>query len=297
MNSVCFIIPCYNEEVTIGVVHEAVCKTMKSELPQVEYSFLLVDDGSTDKTLEKIKTLAKKDSKIKYISFSRNFGKEAAMLAGLKNAKADYICLLDADMQDPPSLIPQMYTDLESGNYDCVCSRRINRIGEPKIRAMFARLFYKFMNNIDIVKLKGGCRDFLMMNQAVRDSIVSVGEYVRFFKGLFVWVGFRRKWLGYENINRTAGESKWSFWGLTKYALIAISSFTIQPLIWPFFLGVVLGIAGLLTMWINFMAGLIMVLFAVQMVFMGIFGYYIATIFLETKKRPPYLIRETNVEK
>ena len=294
--SICFIIPCYNEEETINTVYKAVCKVMKSNLPKIGYSFLLVDDGSKDKTLGKIRSLASKDKKVKYISFSRNFGKEAAMLAGLKNAKGDYVCILDADMQDPPSLIPEMYKYLESGDYDCVCSRRVTREGEPPLRSLFARLFYKFMNNIGMVKLEGGCRDFLMINDKVRDAIVSVGEYVRFFKGLFIWVGFRRKWLEYGNINRVAGASKWSFWSLTKYALVAISSFTIQPLVWPFFIGLVFGIIGLLTMCFNFIAGLILTLFGIQMGFMGIFGYYIATIFLETKKRPQYLIRETNVQ-
>jgi len=297
MTKICFVVPCYNEEQTINILYDNLVEVMKKNLPQVEYNILLVDDGSGDKTLEKMKALAEKDKNVQYLSFSRNFGKEAAMLAGLEYSGGDYVAILDADMQDPPALIPQMYEILESGEYDCVCSRRVTRQGEPVIRSLFAKLFYLFMNNIGTIKLESGCRDFLMITKQVKDAILSLGEYSRFFKGIFVWVGFRRKWLEYDNINRIAGETKWSFWSLLKYALVAFSSFSVQPLIWPFFAGTLLGIVGLAALFINAFIGMILILFAIQLGFLGILGYYLATIFLETKRRPKYLIREKNVEK
>lgn len=292
-----FIVPCYNEEETVDIIYKNIKEVMKKELPEVPYSLLLVDDGSRDKTMEKIRKLAKKDKNVQYISFSRNFGKEAAMLAGLRNVGEGYVSILDADMQDPPALIPQMYKILQEGEYDCVCTKRATRDGEPKIRSIFARMFYALMNKISMIRMESGSRDFLMMTGQVRDSIVSVGEYVRFFKGLFVWVGFKRKWLEYDNINRVAGETKWNFWSLTKYALVAVSSFTVQPLIWPFFLGAVIGLIGLGALFADFTIALILMLSAVQLCCMGVFGYYIATMFLETKRRPNYLIKETNIEK
>lgn len=297
MNKISFVIPCYNEEESIEFLLNNVEEIMQNQLPNIKYNYIFIDDGSKDGTLEVIKKLAKKNKKIRYISFSRNFGKEAAMLAGIQNADGEYISILDADMQDPPSLIPQMYSLINNDKYDCVCTRRVTRQGEPRIRSLFAKLFYLIMNHIGMVKLEDGSRDFLMMNRYVAESILSVGDYVRFFKGLFVWVGFRRKWLEYENINRFAGQTKWSFWSLTKYALTAISSFTVQPLIWPLFLGILLGIIGIITSFVKIEIGIMLVLFSLHMIFMGIFGYYVATIFLETKKRPQYLIKETNVKK
>ncbi len=297
MTDISFIVPCYNEAEAIECFYSKITAVLKGELSKIDYELIFIDDGSTDNTLVKIKSLIQSNNKIRYISFSRNFGKEAAILAGLQNSANTYVCVLDADLQDPPSLIPEMYRILETKEYDCVCSRRKNRIGENKIRSWFAELFYVIMNRICSVRLAPGARDFLMMNRNVVEAILSTKEYIRFFKGMFIWVGFKKKWLDYENINRSIGASKWNFLSLTKYALVAISSFTIQPLTWPFFIGITSGLIGFISLYFHFLAGLLLILFALQMCFMGIFGYYIATIFLETKKRPIYIIKESNVKK
>ena len=209
--TVTIIVPCYNEEEALPVFYRAVCKVAE-ELPQYALSLLLVNDGSRDGTLSVMRELARQDERVRYLSFSRNFGKEAAMFAGFCNAKSDYVAVMDADMQDPPELLPQMLAILEAGEYDSVATRRVTRAGEPPIRSFFARMFYKIINRISEADIVDGARDFRLMKREMVEAIVSMCEYNRFSKGIFGWIGFRTKWLPYQNVERVAGETKWSFW-------------------------------------------------------------------------------------
>ena len=211
MKTVTLIVPCYNEEASLPIFYDAVCEVAK-EIPQYALTMLFVNDGSKDRTLSILRELAGKDERVRYLSFSRNFGKEAAMYAGFCNAKGDYVCVMDADMQDPPALLPQMLTILETGEYDSVATRRVSRDGEPPIRSFFARMFYKLINRISDADIVDGARDFRLMKREMVDAIVSMCEYNRFSKGIFGWIGFRTKWLPYKNVERVAGETKWSFW-------------------------------------------------------------------------------------
>ena len=226
------IVPCYNEEAALPYFLREIRKVADamSATYDLNFEFLFVNDGSKDSTLHILRTAAKEDSRVRYISFSRNFGKEAAMYAGLKNAAGDYVAVMDADMQDPPALLPEMYEALQSGEYDSVATRRVDRKGEPPIRSFFARCFYKIINRISDADIVDGARDFRLMKRQMVDAIVSMGEYNRFSKGIFGWVGFRTKWLPYENVERVAGETKWSFWKLFKYSLQGIVAFSTAPL-------------------------------------------------------------------
>ena len=306
--TVTLIVPCYNEEASLPIFYDAVCEVADS-LPQYDITLLLVNDGSKDQTLSIMRGLAERDARVQYVSFSRNFGKEAAMYAGFCNAKGDYVAVMDADMQDPPSLLPQMLEILESGEYDSVATRRVTREGEPPIRSFFARMFYKIINKISDADIVDGARDFRLMRREMVDAIVSMGEYNRFSKGIFGWIGFRTKWLPYKNVERVAGETKWNFWGLFKYSIDGIVNFSQAPLSIASLMGLFLTfVAFAATIFIvvrrllfgDPVAGwastacIILFMGGLQLLCMGIIGQYLAKTYLEIKRRPHYIIAETN---
>ena len=233
------IIPCYNEEAVLHIFYREMQHIMAS-MQEVDFELIFVNDGSKDKTLSVLKELASKDNSVKYLSFSRNFGKEAAIYAGLKYSGGDLTVIMDADLQDPPSMLPEMYRAVVEEGYDSVATRRVNRKGEPPIRSFFARRFYRIMNRISKADIVDGTRDFRMMNRAFVDALLSMGEYNRFSKGLFGWVGFQTKWLEYENVERAAGETKWSFWKLFLYSIDGIVAFSTLPLSISAVLGVMM---------------------------------------------------------
>lgn len=303
------IIPCYNEEKVINIFYEEATKVLQSL--DREYEVIFVNDGSSDKTLSLITELSSKDQHIKYVSFSRNFGKEAAMYAGFKSAKGDYVAVMDADLQDPPALLPEMLKILERGEYDSVATRRVTREGEPPIRSFFAKMFYKIINNISDVDVVDGARDFRLMSRSMVNAIVEMEEYNRFSKGIFGWVGFNTYWYPYENVDRVAGETKWNFWSLFKYAIEGIINFSSVPLTLSSWLGMIMTIISFLfiafivirkvlfgdpvTGWASTMSVIIFI-GGIQLFFMGIMGQYIAKIYLETKKRPHYIISKSNID-
>ena len=279
---------------------------------QLDFEILFINDGSRDKTFQILRRAAQEDKRIRYISFARNFGKEAAMYAGFQNCTGDYAAVMDADMQDPPSLLPEMYQALQSGEYDSVATRRVTRKGEPPIRSFFARCFYKLINRISDADIVDGARDFRLMTRRMVDAILSMTEYNRFSKGIFGWVGFRTKWLPYENVERVAGETKWSFWKLFLYSLEGITAFSTAPLAIASIAGILLCIVALLFVcvvlvktlafgdavggWPSMMC-VILFLGGVQLFCMGILGQYLAKTYLETKKRPIYIVQETNEDR
>ena len=274
-----------------------------------EYEFLFVNDGSKDATLSILKALAERDEHVTYLSFSRNFGKEAAMYAGFTNAKGDYVAVMDADMQDPPALLPQMLALLTSGEYDSVATRRVNREGEPPIRSWFARKFYQIIKRISDAVIVDGARDFRLMKLEMVDAIVEMGEYNRFSKGIFGWIGFRTYWLPYENVNRVAGETKWNFWKLLKYAIDGIINFSQAPLAVASWFGMGMTLLSFVavifivvrklvfgdpvTGWAS-TACIITFIGGVQLFCMGIMGQYIAKTYMEVKQRPHYIVAESN---
>ena len=303
------IVPCYNEEGSLPILYEALCDVRRADTSDRNYEFIFVNDGSRDKTAEIIKSLAENDKSVKYIFFSRNFGKEAAMYAGMQKAKGDYIAILDADMQDPPSLIPQMIEDLNSGNYDIVAARRVTRKGEPKIRSFFARSFYKLINRMCDIEIADGVRDFRLMRREVVDAILSLTERQRFSKGIFAWVGFRTKWVEHENVERVADETKWSFWKLFRYAIDGIVSFTTAPLRLATYAGFFFAFLGFAYLVYYFIRAIILriyndvpgypsllcfILFIGGLILMclGILGEYIGRTYIETKGRPIYISSE-----
>lgn len=312
MSLISIVVPCLNEEKNIPLIYKEVSKVIKEdkELSILSYEFIFVDDGSSDKTLEVIKKLSKTDEKIKFISFSRNFGKEAAIYAGLENSSGDFISLIDSDLQDPPSLLPQMYSFIKSGNYDSVATRRISRKGEPIIRSCFTRAFYKIINLISDTKIVDGARDYRLMTRPMVNSILKMNEYNRFSKGIFSWVGFETKWLEYENIERKEGESNWSFWKLFTYAIDGIMSFSTFPLYLSTIIGILFSILAVISMiiivtrtllfgdpvvgWPSTMS-VILFLGGIQLFSVGILGQYLSKTYLETKKRPIYICKETNI--
>jgi len=302
------VIPCFNEEEVLPHFFSAI-SDVAAKMETVDFEFLFVDDGSADSTLSLLRSFAKEDERVRYYSFSRNFGKEAAMFAGLENAKGDYVVVMDADMQDPPALIPEMYKNIKSGEYDCVATRRADRKGEPLIRSAFARMFYKVINKISKLKLVEGARDFRMMSRQMLDAVLSMKEYNRFSKGIFEWVGFRTQWLSYDNINREGGETKWSFWKLFLYSLEGITAFSTAPLALASFVGIILFIISVVMIiviivktliWGDPVAGwpalacIIFFVSGIQLLCTGIAGQYIAKSYMEIKSRPIYIVRETN---
>ena len=304
------IVPCYNEEKSLALFYQEFCRDI-ARIEGVSYELILVDDGSTDGTLREMKELAAKDSHVRYLSFSRNFGKESAIYAGLENARGDFCVPMDADLQDPPSLLPEMYGYVKNGEYDSVATRRVTRKGEPKIRSFFARQFYKLMSRISKVDLVDGARDYRLMNRKFVNAILSMQEYNRFSKGLFGWVGFRTKWLEYENVERVAGETKWSFFKLFLYAIDGIVAFSTFPLIISAVIGVLAS-----TLSLGYLSYVLVkkILFGdpvagwassvsvdlfiggVLLFFLGVIGEYMSKIYLEIKRRPIYITRETNID-
>ena len=301
------LVPCFNEREALPIFYEAVTEVL-APLPY-SYELLLINDGSSDGTLDVIKRLADGDEHVVYLSLSRNFGKEAAMYAGLSSARGEYVAVMDADMQDPPSLLPQMLEILEGGEYDCVATRRADRKGEPPIRSFFARKFYQIINSVSDADIMDGARDFRVMKRAMVDVIVSMGEYNRFSKGIFGWVGFRTYWLSYENVERVAGETKWSFWKLFTYAVDGIVNFSQAPLVIASWSGLVFTLIAFLMLifivvrklifgdpvagWASTVC-IIIFIGGVQMLCLGIMGQYISKTYLETKRRPHYIVAETN---
>lgn len=304
------IVPCYNEQEALPIFYNETVKVLKNI--SCEYELIFVNDGSKDNTLNILKNLAANDSSVIYISFSRNFGKEAAMYAGFCNANGDYVAVMDADMQDPPSLLPQMLEILSSGEYDSVATRRVSRVGEPKIRSWFARMFYKIINKISDADIVDGARDFRLMKREMADAIVSMGEYNRFSKGIFGWIGFKTYWLPYENVERVAGETKWSFWKLLKYSIDGIVNFSQVPLSIASWFGIFMTALSFLALvfivvrqlifgdpvagWASTVCTIVFV-GGIQLFCIGIMGQYIAKIYMESKKRPHYIVGETNSER
>ena len=300
------VVPAYNEEEAIPIFYKE-AKKVEEKLPQVEVEYLFIDDGSSDATLDVLRRLSEEDGMVHYVSFSRNFGKESAIYAGLQKASGEYVAIMDADLQDPPALLPQMLLGIMEEGYDCVGSRRVSRKGEPPVRSFFARLFYKIMNKMSHTEVLDGARDFQMMNRKVVEAILGMGEYNRFSKGIFGWIGFKKKWMEYENIERVAGETKWSFWSLLLYALDGIVAFSTFPLVLVSILGLVFCVAAFIAIvfiivrtlvfgdptsgWPS-MVCIIMLVSGVQLLCMGIIGQYMAKTYLETKKRPLYLVEE-----
>lgn len=308
MKKLSIVVPCYNEEISIPIFYEEINKILK-KMKQLEFEILFIDDGSLDQTLKVIKNLSLNDKKIKYISFTRNFGKEAAMYAGFVNSVGDYVVVMDADLQDPPSMLPEMFKIIKKENYSVVATRRVTREGEPPIRSFFARVFYKLINKVSRIEMVDGARDYRLMTRQVVNSIISLGEYNRYSKGLFSFVGYKTKWLEYKNSKRIVGETKWSFCGLVRYALEGIISFSTAPLSIAAILGVIICIISFIFIliiifktlyfgdpvsgWPSMMCILLFVS-GVQLLCMGIIGQYLAKTYLETKKRPIYIINEKN---
>lgn len=302
------IIPCYNEEQALPILYRSLREVAEELGKTSEFEFIFVDDGSRDGTLRLLKELAAQDERVVYLSFSRNFGKEAAMYAGLKNARGDYVAIMDADMQDPPSLLPEMFRLMEEG-YDSVATRRVSRAGEPRLRSLGARMFYRVINRISDADIVDGARDFRLMKREMVDAVVAMSEYHRFSKGIFGWVGFRTCWLPFENVERAAGETKWSFWGLLKYSVEGIINFSQAPLSIASWCGIGLtGVSFLMVLFIVVrkllfgdpvagwpsLACIIVFLGGIQLLCMGIMGQYIAKTYMEVKGRPHYIIGETN---
>lgn len=307
MDTISLIIPCYNEEQALPYLYEELSKVARKMQEQL-FEFIFVNDGSKDKTLQVIKSLREKDARVHYTSFSRNFGKESAIYAGLKAAKGDYVALLDADLQDPPSLVEEMYQSLKREDYDCVATRRVDRKGEPRMRSFFATRFYKLINKISDTEIVDGARDFRLMTRQMVDSILEMGEYNRFSKGIFGWVGFNTKWIAFENRERVAGQTKWSFIGLFLYSLEGIIAFSTRPLLIASFFGILFCIIAFFMIcviitktliWDDPVAGypsticIIFFIGGIQLFCLGILGQYLSKTYLETKRRPIYIIRES----
>ena len=308
MEKISIVVPCYNEEKSLPYFYEEIDKVSK-KMKSVVFELLFIDDGSNDKTLEVLKDLSKKDKRVKYLSFSRNFGKESAIYAGLENSTGDYVTLMDADLQDPPELLSKMYNCIKKEGYDSVGTRRVNRIGEPPIRSFFARCFYKIINKISKTEMVDGARDYRLMTRQMVDSIISMKEYNRYSKGLFSFVGFKTKWLEYENVERVAGETKWSFWKLFRYAFDGIIAFSTTPLWIATFIGILfciisfIAIIGIIIKTLCFgdpvggwpsLVCIIFMVSGIQLFCIGIIGAYLSKTYLETKNRPIYIIKEKN---
>lgn len=301
------IVPCYNEQEVLPMFYEEITKIsrqMTDKHPELTFEYVFIDDGSKDKTLSGLRDLANRDSRVRYISFSRNFGKEAGIYAGLSNAKGDYCVVMDADLQHPPKFLPIMYEAVASGEYDCATTRRVSREGESPVRSFFARLFYKVMNKISQTEIVDGAQDFRFMSRQMVDAVLSMSEYNRFSKGIFSWVGFRVKYLEYENVERAAGTTAWSFWGLFRYSIEGVIGFSTFPLSVPVIAGVASCVISLLFLIIEAFADkmsgpvtaiIFLLLFLGGLILMsvGILGMYLSKTYLEVKHRPIYLARET----
>lgn len=309
MDKISVIIPCFNEEASLPFYKEEILKVMQ-QMSSEEFELLFINDGSKDTTLHLLKQYATEDTRFKYVSFSRNFGKEAAIYAGLQHSTGEYVCIMDADLQDPPSLLPEMYDIVKNQGYDSVATRRVSRKGEPAIRSFFARMFYKIINRISDADIVDGARDYRLMNRAMVAAIVSMSEYNRFSKGIFGWVGFKTKWLEYENVERVAGETKWSFWKLFKYSIEGMTAFSVLPLQIASVFGVLFSTISFIMIiviiirtlifgdptsgWPS-MVCIVMMIGGIQLLCIGILGQYLSKTYLETKHRPIYIEKETNI--
>lgn len=309
MKKISIIVPCYNEKESLPIFFEEANKILASL--DYENEIIFINDGSKDETLEILKNLARENSNVRFISFSRNFGKEAAMYAGFCNATGDYVAVMDADLQDPPALLPKMLEILETGEYDSVATRRENRKGEPPVRSWFAKRFYEIINKISDADVVDGARDFRLMKREMVQAIVEMGEYNRFSKGIFGWIGFRTYWLPFKNVERVAGETKWNFWKLTKYAIDGIINFSQVPLDISSWLGIFMTFFSFLFLiliivrklcfgdpvdgWASTIC-IIVFIGGLQLFCLGVMGKYIAKTYMESKKRPHYIVAESNVE-
>lgn len=307
MSLLSVIVPCYNEQENVPYFYEEFMKNENFFRERgMDFELIYVNDGSKDGTVSEVKKLHETDQRVHLISFSRNFGKEAAMYAGLERSKGDYVVIMDVDLQDPPSLLPEMFAGIDEG-YDCVATRRVSRKGEPPIRSLFARLFYRLMKRISKTEIMDGARDYRLMTRQVVDAIVSMKEYNRFTKGIFGWVGFETKWLEYENIERVKGETKWNFWKLLLYSIDGITAFSTVPLSIAAFMGVLFCVfAALLIVFIIVRTSIfgdpvsgwpslvciISLISGVQLFCIGIVGQYLAKTYMEVKNRPIYLVKE-----
>lgn len=307
MSLLSVIVPCYNEEESVADFYiELVKNDSFFREKGIEMELLYINDGSKDRTVEEVKKLREKDERVHLVSFSRNFGKEAAMYAGLQKSKGDYVVLMDVDLQDPPSLLPEMFSYIEQG-YDSVATRRVSRKGEPPIRSFFARLFYRLMKKISKTEIMDGARDYRLMTRQMVDSILAMQEYNRFTKGIFGWVGFETKWLEYENVERAKGETKWNFWKLFLYSLDGITAFSTVPLMFASLMGVLFCLLAFCLIiftivrkalfgdpvsgWPSLVC-IISLVSGVQLFCLGIVGQYLAKTYMEVKKRPIYLVKE-----
>ena len=312
MSLLSVIVPCFNEQEAIPFFYEAISKTaseMRDEWSDLDFEFLFIDDGSKDETLKVIESLRLKDRRVRFISFSRNFGKEAALYAGLQNSKGDYAVTMDADMQDPPSLLPDMFRAVTEEGYDSAATRRVTRRGEPVVRSFFARQFYRLINRMSSADIVDGARDYRIMTRRMIDAIVDMQEYNRFTKGIYGWIGFNTKWIGFENVERVAGETKWSFWKLFGYAMEGIIGFSTIPLSMATWVGIFMSIVSFLgilfiiikklvfgdpTSGWSSMVCIILLVAGIQLFCMGIIGQYLAKTYLETKRRPIYIAKRTS---
>ena len=307
MNFLSIVVPCFNEEESVGIF----LNEIQNVLIDYDYEIIYINDGSDDNTLKNIKELADSNPNVKYISFSRNFGKESAIYAGLKSASGDLICVLDVDLQHPPRLLPEMIETVTNEDYDIVAARRISRKGEPMLKSFFSHLFYKLFNMISEMELVEGATDYRMMTRQVVDSILQLNEYNRFSKGLFQWVGFNTKWIDYENVERVAGETTWSFWKLTKYSIEGIVAFTTAPLTISILLGTIFSIVAFIYMVFIIAKNLlfsdpvqgfatimcaILFLGGIQLLFIGVLGKYLEKTYIETKNRPIFIVKESNID-
>lgn len=305
------VVPCFNEEEAIPVYYRAMCRVMK-DMPEVEFELLFVDDGSSDSTLELLKKMNEEDKRCQYLSFSRNFGKEAALYAGLKSASGDYVATMDVDMQDPPGLLPEMYRILLEEDYDSVATRRSTRTGEPRLRSFLSESFYKFINKISKTEIVNGARDYRLMKRRMVDAVLGMSEYNRFSKGIFEWVGFRTKWLEFQNVGRCAGETKWSVKKLFFYSLEGITGFSVAPLSLAAVVGVIFCILSFFmilviivrtVVWGDPVSGwpslacIIFMVSGIQLFCTGIVGQYLSKTYLETKHRPIFILKESSTGK
>lgn len=313
-NLISIIVPCCNEAEAVPYFYDEITNhsTVMRDRYGTEFEYIFVDDGSTDNTLSAIKEYAARDYRVRYVSFSRNFGKEAAIYAGLEASRGDYVAVMDADLQDPPYMLGEMYEAIVNEGYDCAATRRVSRKGEPKIRSFFAHRFYKLINKISDADIVDGARDYRLMTRKMVQAILGISEYNRFSKGIFGWVGFKTKWLEFENAERVAGETKWSFWKLFLYSLDGIISFSTVPLAIASVIGMlfciiafimILVIIAKTLIWGDPVAGypslvcIIFLIAGIQMFCIGIVGQYLAKTYMETKKRPIYIVKEDNDEK
>lgn len=301
------VVPCYNESEAVDIFYKEICRVAK-EIPQANFEFLFVDDGSRDGTLEKIQKLHKKDSRVRFVSFSRNFGKEAAILAGMQYAEGDFVATMDVDLQDPPELLTQMYDAIKDNKYDIAVARRVSRKGEPPVRSFFAKIYYFIINKLSNVKMMDGVRDFQLMTRQVVNAILSMPEYNRYSKGLTSFVGFRVKYIEFEHVDRVAGETHWSFWKLFIYGIEAICAFSTVPLVLAAVLGVLFCLIAFVMIVViickTLMFGdpvggwpsmicVVLLMGGLQLLALGIIGQYLAKAYLESKHRPIYIVRIT----